>query len=228
MGVGYAAGADGRDYYVLDFGARPNVLPIFINFGDASTESAQVALRLTNEDVRPGGEGSAFMGRAIEIRISNTPNWEGVEWQPWEELVAWTLAGIEGENAVYVQFRDGAGRTAASGDTIWLGESPPTPVPPTTAPEPAATAPVEPATETGEAGQPAETSVVPAGAEGAISVTPFPTWTPLPTPGTPQATEAQPDQTDYPFALLLGLQGAAIILGIYVALRRRSPPEGRT
>ena len=33
MGVGVATDATGRNYYVLDFGARPNVLPVFINDG---------------------------------------------------------------------------------------------------------------------------------------------------------------------------------------------------
>ena len=51
IGIGIAAGADGRDYYVLDFGARPNVLPIAINYGEISSESTQVAIRLTKNRV---------------------------------------------------------------------------------------------------------------------------------------------------------------------------------
>ncbi|MEA3341228.1 MAG: CAP domain-containing protein, partial [Chloroflexota bacterium] len=61
IGVGVATDDAGRNYYVLDFGARPNVLPIFINDGAASTGDPQIALRLTNEEARPGGEGTAFM-----------------------------------------------------------------------------------------------------------------------------------------------------------------------
>jgi hypothetical protein len=226
IGIGIAAGADGRDYYVLDFGARPNVLPIFINFGDISATSAQVAIRLTNEEVRPGGEGAVFMGRAIEMRISNSPEWESVAWQPWEELVAWTLVGTPGENAVYVQFRDGAGRTAASGDTIWLGDNPPTAVPPAAAPEAAETPSAEPSDEIPEVVGEEPATVVRAGTEVPVAITPFPTWTPLPTEG---LVEEEPtvvsDEPDYPFGLLLGLQGLAIVLGIYAVLRRKGPPN---
>jgi uncharacterized protein YkwD len=225
IGVGVAAGPDGRDYYVLDFGARPNVLPIFINFGDLNTENPQVAIRLTNEEVRAGGEGSVFMGRAIEIRISNSPEWEDVAWQPWEELVAWTLAGVPGENTVYVQFRDGAGRTAASGDSIWFGETPPTAVPPTQRPSVAETPSAEPFDEEASA-EPAVTLIAPAGTRIAVEITPFPTWTPLPPEEVPEEVVSQPDQPTYPFGLLFGLQGLAIVLGIYAALRRKPASVG--
>lgn len=224
IGVGAAAGADGRDYYVLDFGARPNVLPIFVNYGDPSTENPQVAIRLTNEEVRPGGEGASFMGRAIEMRISNDPDWEGAPWQPWEELVAWTLAGTPGDNTVYVQFRDGAGRTAASGDSIWFGETPPTAVPPTPLPVAGETPSAEPAGEGQVPSEAAPTAIALGGTRSVLEVTPFPTWTPLPPE---DASAEQPpsvaDEADYPFGLILGLQGIALILGIYSALRRKSP-----
>ena len=223
IGIGVAAGADGRDYYVLDFGARPNVLPIFINYGDSSTESAQVAIRLTNEGVRPGGEGSVHMGQAIEMRIANDPQWAGVAWQPWEELVAWTLLGTPGENTVYVQFRDGAGRTAASADSIWLGDNPPTAVPPSPAPAAGETASAEPADEGGAPAEAGATSSPPLGTQAPVEITPFPTWTPLPTEGLPDEPVDRPDQAEYPFGLLIGLQGVAIVLGIYAALRRKSP-----
>ena len=225
IGIGIAAGADGRDYYVLDFGARPNVLPIFINFGDINTESNQVAIRLTNEEVRPGGQGTVFIGRAIEIRIGDEPDWEAVAWQPWEELVPWTLPDTPGEHPVYVQFRDAAGRTAASGDSIWLGEAPPTAAAPSPAPEaaePPSAEPEEgePAPSDGVATQPPAT--VPAGAGTAVPVAimPFPTWTPLPTEGPTEESVAIPDEPQYPFGLLLGLQGVAIVLVIYLVLRR--------
>jgi uncharacterized protein YkwD len=221
IGIGVAAGADGRDYYVIDFGARPNVLPIFINYGDESTVSPQVAIRLTNEEVRPGGEGSVFMGRAIEIRISDTPDWEGVAWQPWEELVAWTLAGTPGENTVYVQFRDGAGRTAAAGDSIWFGETPPTAMPPT---QPAAvveTPASEPSDGAVAPAEPVATAIAPVGTRIAVEITPFPTWTPLPPDDALEEEVRPPDEPNYPFGLLLGLQGVATMLGIYAALRRK-------
>jgi len=245
IGIGVATDDAGRNYYVLDFGARPNVLPIFINDGAASTDDPQIALRLTNEEARPGGEGTAFMGRAIEIRISNEPQFDDLPWQTWEPLVPWTLPGGPGEHIVYVQFRDAAGRAAASADTIFLGEgtgaaptlAPPsptpeptatpippsptpeptaTPIPPTPSPEPAPT--VEP-TPTSPQTQPTAQSPSPTpppqATLGLGSATPFPTWTPLPT------TEPRETNTPKaPLALLATLQGLALIIGIYLALRR--------
>lgn len=243
IGIGIATDTEGRNYYVLDFGARPNVLPIFINDGAASSDDSQVAIRLTNEDARPGGEGTTFMGRAIEIRVSNEPQFDNLPWQPWEPLVPWTLLDAPGEHAVYVQFRDGAGRTAASADTIILGEGAvtvPTTVPPSPVPEPTATLippsptpeptaiPVPTVAPTSEPAPTVEPSPVlpqptvqlpsptplPTAPWSGAS-TPFPTWTPLPTPLPPETGE-----TKVPITLLVTLQGVVIVLGIYLALRR--------
>lgn len=248
IGIGVATDAAGRNYYVLDFGVRPNVLPIFVNDGAASTEDSQVAIRLTNEEARPGGEGTTFMGQAIEIRISNTPEFDDLPWQSWEPLVPWTLPEASGEHIVYVQFRDAASRTAASADTIFLGEgipptptpAPPsptpeptdTPIPPSPTPEPTATPTSiptaiptpEPATAIEPtptlpqptAQSPSPTPPSPATLALAL-VTPFPTWTPLPTP-VPQETGGP----GVPLGMLAILQGVALILGIYLALRRGS------
>ena len=131
IGVGYADD-NGVHYFVITVGSRPGVLPIFINDGAETTDTAQVALHLTNEEAVPLGEGN-WMGRAIEVRISNQPDFEGLPWLPWEPLLPWVLAGDQpGEYAVYVEFRDGANRTAVSQDTIRLvtpQEMPPTPTP---------------------------------------------------------------------------------------------------
>ncbi|MGD8245179.1 MAG: CAP domain-containing protein, partial [Anaerolineae bacterium] len=152
IGIAVATDAEGRSIYVLDFGARPNVLPIFINDGAVSTENPEVAIRLTNEQVRPEGQGGTFIGEAIEIRISNDPAFEELSWQPWAPLVSWTLPDTVGEHTVYVQFRDAGGRTAAAADSIFLDKGTPTtptaipptptleptetPLPPTPTPEP--------------------------------------------------------------------------------------------
>ena len=262
IGVGVATDAAGRNYYVLDFGVRPNVLPVFINDGAASTDDPHVAIRLTNETARPEGAGTNFMGRAIEVRVSDAPAFDDQPWQRWETLVAWTLPDTPGEHAVYVQFRDAAGRTAASTDVIVLGEgapSAPTPVPPTSTPEPTATsvpststpeptATAAPATsapeptampdvtatstpEPGAAPTPAATftpqpppTAAPASPPAAQpwsltpGVTPFPTWTPLPTTAPQEETQSKP-----PLALLAALQGMALLLGLYLVLRRSGP-----
>jgi len=232
IGIGVATDATGSNYYVLDFGARPNVLPIFVNEGAASTDNPQVAIRLTNEEAQPGGEGTIFMGQAIEIRISNEPEFDDLPWQPWEPLVPWTLPDTPGEHTVYVQFRDAAGRTAASADTIVLGEgtvTAPTPVPPSPTPEPTAT-PIPPSPTPEPAATPAPTATsipepspttepsptphAPRSSSLAPRLTPFPTWTPLPSP--PQEANGP----DTPLALLAALQGLALVLGIYLALHR--------
>jgi hypothetical protein len=266
IGIGVAVDDDGHNYYVLNFGVRPNVLPIFINDGAASTDDPQVAIRLTNEEARPDGEGAAFMGRAIEVRISGKPDFGDSPWQPWEPLVPWTLPDTPGEHTVYVQFRDAAGRTAASADTIVLGEGTPvtptlvspsltpeptvTPVPPSPTPEPTATLiPTSPTPEPTDIPPPAPTTATPAPAaaltpeptsvveptattlppstpapsamSAPVDATPFPTWTPLPTPVFQETDESEP-----PLAALAALQGVVLILGIYLALRRRQEGQG--
>lgn len=236
IGIGVATDDAGKVYYVLDFGARPNVLPIFINDGAPTTDSPQVAIRLTNEDAYPQGEGTAFMGRAVEVRISNTPDFRDASWQPWEPLLPWTIPAEPGEHWVYVQFRDGAGRTAGAADSIILvpkGTTPipsptdtPTPPPtdtpipsptpiapsPTTAPPAEVPTPLPSPTVTGAPTPPLPTPTL----AGAAIATPFPTWTPL-----PKVPEVKRGKQDQMVGILLGLQGLAIVLGIYLALRRR-------
>ncbi len=246
IGIGAATGADGSNYYVLDFGVRPNVLPIFINDGATNTDSPQIAIRLTNEEARPGGEGAIFIGKAIEIRVSNEPNFDDLPWQSWEKLIPWTLPDTPGEHTVYVQFRDAAGRTAASADTIVLGEGVPSeptalpPIPtrePTAVPTPSspisesAAAPAPVATSAPESPPVAEASPTPYVASAASedqSGMPFQTWTPLPVP-TPQednAPSSLPPWLDtlerLALPLLVAMQGLVIILGIYLVLRRGS------
>ena len=240
IGIGVASDPEGRFYYVLDFGARPNVLPIFIDDGAATTESTEVAIRLTNENARPQGEGTLFIGKAVEIRISDDLDFDDQPWQPWEPLVAWTLPDQPGEHMVYVQFRDGAGRTTVSSDSILLvpGAGTPTPIPPTPTPTPLpptdtptplptdTPTPTPPPTATPTPSpSPTATPLPPsptptplAIAEAATPI-PFPTWTPLPpTPAPPVAGGYGPV-----LGLLCALQVIAVLLGIYLILRRRPP-----
>ncbi len=229
VGIGYADD-NGIHYFVVTLGARPGVLPIFINDGFRSTESPVVALRLTNEETVPLGD-IAWIGKAIEIRISNAPDFDGQSWQPWEPLVPWALSSEEpGNYAVYVEFRDGADRTAIAEATIRLvapGESPPTPTPFLNLPSaPAEQAPgaVQPMAESTSAlpataaspeveETPPPTAPEPVGG----TFTPYPTWTPLPTE-LPFAPEEQ--RTDWPLLLVILLQGAALLLGAAAFLKR--------
>jgi hypothetical protein len=241
MGVGFATGADGRNYYVLDFGVRPNVLPVFINDGATNADDAQVAIRLPNENVRPEGQGASFMGEVIEIRVSNEPSFENSPWQTWEPLIPWTLPDVPGEHTVYVQFRDAAGRTAAAADTIVLGQgviAAPTPVPPTfTSQAPPTLVPpsatpgsvalsMPEATPTPLPAAPTAIQHTATSAASASSAIPFPTWTPLPT-ATPPFDDVPSDGPAWLAKLkrialptLVALQGLVILLGIYLVLRR--------
>ncbi len=231
VGIGYAEDGRGRHYFVITFGSRPNVLPIFINDGASFTDNPVVAVTLTNEEAVPMGEGMG-MGRAIEVRLSSTPDFEGADWQPWEALLPWTLGGPEaavpepGDYAVYVEFRDGAGRTTVSEATIRLvppGELPtPTPhhavapVMPTAAVMPSSTPPPPPtATPTVTATPlptPTSSPTLPF-----VPITPPPTWTPLPTPTVERAP------VDAPLIAVVLLQGIALVLAFAAFLRRARP-----
>jgi uncharacterized protein YkwD len=241
IGIGVATNGEGAYYFVLVFGVRPNVLPIYINDGAVSTDNPQVVIRLTNEEARPDGEGTDKMGRAVEVRVSDAWDWDGQEWQPWSEYVPWTLPEVAGEHTVYVQFRDAAGRVAESVDTIILEQGDlPTPtqtaVPPSATPEPTATA-VPPTPEPTATPEPTPTpeptnTVTPEPPptvsltatpfvptpSPALGPTPFPTWTPLPTMASP--TEPGERSISGWLALAAALQGLVVILGISFILRR--------
>jgi hypothetical protein len=120
VGIGAAPSADGATYYTVVFSAQPNVLPIFVNNDAYTTNSPSVTLALSNEGIFSGGSGQ--IGRAVQIQISNTPDFANTPFQPWAQNVSWTLdtgAG-DGLKTVYVRFVDAAGRTADSQDSIVL------------------------------------------------------------------------------------------------------------
>jgi uncharacterized protein YkwD len=230
IGVGYAEDGQGVRYFVITFGARPGVLPIFINDGAEVTESPVVAVRLTNEEAVSMGEG-AWIGKAIEVRLSDTPDFNGAPWQPWEPLLPWPLAGTEpGKYSVYVQFRDGANRTAVAEATIQLvepGEAPPTPtalpelgaepLPSPETPSPEAEGTPQPSPESGTE-LPSPQIVTPVPTVELEFVEPLPTWTPLVDLETP-TTETKP--SNWPVIAGFILQGVALLLGAAAFLRRR-------
>jgi hypothetical protein len=81
MGLGIAPTAAGGFIYVIDFGAEPNALPIFINDGAAQVSSHNVKITLTDEQVTPTGEGNETIGHAVQVLLSNTDDYTG-RWQP--------------------------------------------------------------------------------------------------------------------------------------------------
>lgn len=118
VGIGIASDAQGAIYWTLDISAQPNVLPIFINSGAASTSDPNVILTLTNENVFQGGPGQ--IGYAGQVMISNSPDFAGATPQLWAQYIHWTLdtSGGEGSKTVYVRSIDTAGRTADSQASI--------------------------------------------------------------------------------------------------------------
>lgn len=117
MGIGIAAVTGGNTIYVVDFGAQPNVLPIFINDGATETTSPYVVLTLTSEEVTPNGDGDAI-GRPVQVQIANSPDFAGAAWQPFATKINWTLAASSGVQTVYVKYRDTKGRTAIASTSI--------------------------------------------------------------------------------------------------------------
>ncbi len=106
-----------RTYWTLTFGSQPNLLPIFINDDAPVTNERQVAVVLTQEEAVPGGDANAI-GRVLEVRLSDQPDFAGAAWQPWERLIPFTLSRQRGRQTVYVEMRDGAGRTTIASDSI--------------------------------------------------------------------------------------------------------------
>ena len=121
IGIGLTpANQWGATVYVLNFGAQPNVLPIFINDGADATQSPNVKITLTDEDALPAGEG-AMIGHPKQVQISNSADFANAQWQPYEAKIPWTLPASGGLKTVYVKYRDAKGRTATSSDSITLG-----------------------------------------------------------------------------------------------------------
>ncbi len=213
IGIGYAEGEDGVHAWVITLGARPGVLPVFINDGATVVTSPVVALRLANEDAVPLGEGN-WMGRAIEVRVSNTLDFTDAAWQLWTPVLPWELAGTEpGEYTVYVEFRDGARRTALAQATVRLIAADAVTVTPTPTlppfinltPQPTPTLAATPTP------MPVATRPTPTPTRA-----PLPTWTPL-----PAERMAGTRAVDVPLWGVVVLQLVALLLLGVVFLRRR-------
>jgi uncharacterized protein YkwD len=198
VGIGVVSDAQGRLFWTLNVGARPNVLPVLINDGAASVDTLTVTLRLVPENVVPEGRGTA-MGQPVEYRASTSSQFPSSEWNPWAEQVAFVLDEAPGQQTVYVQLRDAVGRTTVSQASVTLTglgatapsvtltttpsgepETPPTatgtvtPTPPTSPTSTGTTTPTP-------TGTPRPTPTASATPRPTITVTPLPTPTPFPT-----------------------------------------------
>lgn len=104
MGAAFVEGGPYGQFWVVEFGCRPNVLPVIAE----PTASGGVTIRLSNEECTPTGTGEAI-GRATEIMVSDRPDFSGASWEPF----ASTKTLSKGGNA-YVKYRDKLGREATA------------------------------------------------------------------------------------------------------------------
>lgn len=106
VGVGYVEGGPYGQFWVLNFGCRPNVFPVFARTGPAAVT---VDLQLTNEECWPPGLGDS-MGRATEMQISMAADFSGAAWEPFSS----TKVLANPAPRVYVRLRDDEGRVSVS------------------------------------------------------------------------------------------------------------------
>jgi hypothetical protein len=229
FGAGFAE-SGGQTYFTLVFGARPNVLPVFVDDDASETGSLDVVLTLTNETIFPAGDGTDVIGRATEVRISNQPGFPDAAWRAWAATLPWTLAAGEGLKTVYVQFRDEQGRTTGATDSIVLASGAPVTASPTA--PPGGTATGVPPSAPPPAGTPsAATATAAPGSAQPPAGTPPAAGSPLPPAASPGAQSpagapaALPDATGEPapaglLAAVCVLQLIGVALGGYVVLRR--------
>ena len=184
VGIGAAAGANGT-YYTLTFGARPGVLPFFVDQGSV-VDSPAVMLTLSNEEAEPAGSGGT-MGRAVEVRAVEGEDLSAA-WQPWQRTIPFTLSSVDGVHRIYVEYRDANGVVASYFRLVTLtGAAVPSTATPTTIPtvQPTSTHTATPAPTDTPTAVPTDT---PAPSATPTS-TPLPSATFTPTPAVPTATK---------------------------------------
>jgi hypothetical protein len=221
IGIGIARRPeDGRIFWVLTLGSRPNALPVFINYGASQTDEREVIVTLSNEGAMVLGDGPQVMGLAQEMRVSNLPSLEDATWRIWAAQIEWELPPGEGVRTVYVEFRDREGRVATGQARITLVESGVSLSPLATSAPPGAT----PSPEIPRPGLAEEVGVV-------TSTRPVSVGTNLPAarPLIPSSRRSIPfyhwvtirPEDAVPWAC--GLQAVAALLGFIVAARRQRP-----
>ncbi len=97
IGVGYAFGKEDRGfrhYWTVDLGRRSGLsYTVVVNNGAESTTAQQVTLHV-------GGK-----GWARQMKVSNTPNFDGVDWEAFAETKTWSVAEGTGPKKIYVRLR---------------------------------------------------------------------------------------------------------------------------
>ena len=191
IGIGMVTSANGT-YYTLEFGARPGVLPFFVDQGSLLNDP-HLTLTLSNEGAAPGGSGGG-MGRAVEVRIGEGDDLSGVAWQPWRRSIPFTLSSAVGQHRLTVEYRDASGTLASYFRLVSLtGAQPQATATPANQPTP----------------QPSNTPTP--------TATPMPTLTPTDTPAPTETPALAPSPTFTPipsatFTAIPSPTGVAIIL----------------
>ena len=104
MGIAFVKGGPYGQFWTIEFGCQPNVLPIH-----TEPKAGGMTVRLTNEDCAPGGGTAEQIGRATEMLVSDKKGFGGASWEPYSatKSVPWT-------GNVFVKLRDSRGREALS------------------------------------------------------------------------------------------------------------------
>lgn len=134
IGIGVAPGSAGGSFFTLTFGARPGVLPFFVDQGSL-LNTPSVTLTLSNEEAAPGGPGGAI-ARAVEVRVGEGEDLSAIAWQLWQRTISFTLSNSDGPHRITVEYRDARGITASYFRLVTLAVAP-AQVSPTTTLEPA-------------------------------------------------------------------------------------------
>ncbi len=116
IGVGYVYDPDDAfgpyyHYWTQDFGYRPNVFPVIIENEAPVVGSSRVHLYIYGE------------GWAVSMLISNSPDFAGASWEPFEQEVEWDLTPGEGLKTVYVKLKNEQGVETVVSDTVTVSYS---------------------------------------------------------------------------------------------------------
>lgn len=109
IGVGYFQGAGlYNNYWVQDFGRRPDVYPLVIDKEAPSTDSGDLSLYI--------------YGDWQEVRLRNDDGpWS--DWQPFQTPLPWRLEGLPGVHTVHAEMRSQGGALFTASDEIRLAQS---------------------------------------------------------------------------------------------------------
>lgn len=235
IGIGVARTFDGVPILVTDFGAEPNVLPVFL-----SGAGATVTLSLSNENAAPAGDGPKVIGLSVSVEIAEDAAFTHSRSFPFAASIEYSAADGKEVSTLFVRFHDGAGRTTVSstahGPVLVSPASASAPVSPsptptkTITPRPPPTATRRPLKPTATPAPPTETAVPPT---TVLPTTTVPTVTPtavrelalrraVPTPGIPGSSDVVESPVIPPAAAWLFVaSGLVLSFAAAIFVRRR-------